>query len=161
MAVVTPAAGWAGVLLGLAGSLLLTWYGFRAQRNPKAVRRTQRRFAVWCALGGAVVAMTALEVALLTDNFAMSYVAETHSRATPVLFTITSAWSALGGSIVLWTLVLAGYTAVVLRQVGSTEDRLGTGALGVLGIVSVFFFGLVATVANPFKILANPPSDGP
>ncbi|MFI7679461.1 heme lyase CcmF/NrfE family subunit [Actinophytocola sp. NPDC049390] len=161
MTVVTPAAGWAGVLLGLAGSLLLTWYGFRAQRNPKAVRRTQLRFAVWCALGGAVVAMTALEVALLTDNFAMSYVAETHSRATPLLFTITSAWSALGGSIVLWTLVLAAYTAVVLRQVRSTEDRLGTGALGVLGIVSVFFFGLVATVANPFKILANPPSDGP
>jgi cytochrome c-type biogenesis protein CcmF len=161
MTVVTPAAGWVGALLGIAGSILLALYGFRAQRNPGAVRRTQLRFAVWCVLGGAVLAMGALEVALLTDNFAVSYVAETHSRATPPLFTITSAWSALGGSIVLWTLVLAGYTAVVLRQVKSTEDRLGTGALGVLGLVSVFFFGLVATVANPFKILANPPADGP
>ena len=30
--------------------------------------------------------------ALLTDNFAVSYVAENHSRATPLLFTITNAW---------------------------------------------------------------------
>ena len=161
MTVLAPAAGWAGLMLGLAGSVVLAVFGFRAQRNSTAVRRGQLRFAVGCMVGGAVVAMAALEVALLTDNFAVSYVAETHSRATPLLFTITSAWSALGGSIVLWTLVLAGYTAVVLRQVKSTEDRLGTGALGVLGMVSVFFFGLVSTVANPFKILSNPPADGP
>lgn len=161
MTVVTPAAGWVGAMLGLTGSVVLAVFGFRAQRNPDTVRRTQLRFAVWCMVGGAVLAMAALEVALLTDNFAVSYVAETHSRATPLFFTIMSAWSALGGSIVLWALVLAGYTAVVLRQVRTTEDRLGTGALGVLGLVAAFFFGLVCTVANPFKILADPPADGP
>ncbi|RBM17442.1 cytochrome C biogenesis protein CcmF [Prauserella sp. PE36] len=161
MTVLTPAIGWVGTLLGLAGSFVLSVFGFRAQRRPSAVRRSQLRFAVWCMVGGAVLAMAALEVALLTDNFAMSYVAETHSRATPLFFTVTSAWSALGGSIVLWALVLAGYTAAVMRQVASTDDRLGTGALAVLGMVSVFFFGLVSTVANPFKILPNPPADGP
>ncbi|MFC4004390.1 heme lyase CcmF/NrfE family subunit [Prauserella oleivorans] len=161
MTVLTPAAGWVGILLGLAGSFVLAVFGFRAQRRPGAVRRSQLRFAVGCMVGGAVLAMAALEVALLTDNFAVSYVAETHSRATPLFFAITSAWSALGGSIVLWALVLAGYTAAVLRQVRSTDDRLGTGALAVLGVVSIFFFGLVSTVANPFKILPNPPADGP
>ncbi|WP_255375780.1 heme lyase CcmF/NrfE family subunit [Saccharomonospora sp. CUA-673] len=157
---VTPAAGWAGVLLGLSGSVALTVFGFRAQRRPDRDRRSQLRFAVGCMLAGALLAMGALEVALLTDNFTVSYVAENHSRATPLLFTITGAWSALGGSIVLWALVLAGYTAVVLRQVRDTGDRLGTGALGVLGLVSVFFFGLVSTVANPFRILPDPPADG-
>ncbi|SFB62706.1 cytochrome c-type biogenesis protein CcmF [Amycolatopsis marina] len=161
MTVVTPAVGWVGILLGLAGSIVLAVFGFRAQHRPGAVRRSQLRFAVGCMLGGATLAMAALEVALLTDNFAVSYVAETHSRATPLFFTITSAWSALGGSIVLWALVLAGYTAAVLRQVRDTDDRLGTGALAVLGVVAVFFFGLVSTVANPFRILPNPPADGP
>ena len=161
MTVLAPAAGWAGAMWGLAGSLMLAVFAFRAQWRPDAARRSQLGFAVGCMVGGAVLAMGALEVALLTDNFAVSYVAENHARDTPLLFTITGAWSALGGSIVLWALVLTGYTAVVLRQVRDTEDRLGTGALGVLGVVSVFFFGLVVTVANPFKILANPPADGP
>ncbi|MQA17525.1 MAG: heme lyase CcmF/NrfE family subunit, partial [Pseudonocardiaceae bacterium] len=149
MTVVTPAAGWVGLLLGLAGSFVLAVFGFRAVRRPHAVRRAQLAFAVGCMVGGAVLAMAALEVALLTDNFAVSYVADNHSRATPLLFTVASAWAALEGSIVLWALVLAGYTAVVLRQVRGTGDRLGTGALAVLGLVGVFFFGLTSTVANP------------
>ncbi len=161
MTTVVPAAGWAGAFLGVAGSLVLMLSGFRAQRKPHSVRRSQLEVPVWCMVGGAGLSMLALQVALLTDNFAVSYVAENHSRDTSLLYTITTAWSALGGSIVLWTLVLAGYTAVVLRQVRGSEDRLGTGALGVLGLVGAFFFGLVTTVANPFKILANPPADGP
>lgn len=157
----TPAFGWVGLLFGLAGSIVLVILGFLAQWRPQSVDRVLVQYAVGCLVGGAVVAMAALEVALLTDNFAVSYVAENHSRATPTLFTVASAWAALEGSIVLWVLVLAGYTAVVLRQVRSMTDRLGTGALAVMGLVNVFFFGLVATVANPFRVLAEPPMDGP
>ncbi|MBN9098029.1 MULTISPECIES: cytochrome c-type biogenesis CcmF C-terminal domain-containing protein [unclassified Pseudonocardia] len=161
MTLAVPAAGWAGAMLGLAGSIVLAVLGLRAQRRPDSVRRRQLSAAVWCMVGGAALAMTALEVALLTDDFAVSYVAETHSRATPLLFTITSAWSALDGSLLLWALVLAGYTAVVLRGVPGTADRLGTGALGVLGLVGAFFFGLITMAANPFEILPDPPADGP
>lgn len=157
----TPAFGTVGLMFGLAGSIVLVVVGFLAQWRPQSVDRLHLQYAVICLVGGAVVAMAALEVALLTDNFAVSYVAENHSRATPTLFTVASAWSALDGSIVLWVLVLAGYTAVVLRQVRSMNDRLGTGALAVMGLVNVFFFGLVATVANPFRVLAEPPMDGP
>ncbi|WP_017975684.1 heme lyase CcmF/NrfE family subunit [Actinopolyspora halophila] len=161
MTTIVPAAGWTGAFLGVAASLSLVIQGFRAQYRPRAVRRGQLAVSVWIMLGGAVLSMVALEVALLTDNFTVSYVADNHSRESPWLFSITTAWSALGGSIVLWCLVLAGYTAVVLRQVHSTEDRLGTGALAVMGLVGVFFFALVTTVANPFEILSNPPDDGP
>ncbi|MGW5723328.1 heme lyase CcmF/NrfE family subunit [Amycolatopsis sp. NPDC003865] len=161
MTTALPAAGWAGALLGLAASLVLAYYGFRAQRTPGKVRIGQLRAATVVMLGGAVLSMAALEAALLTDDFTMSYVAETHSRNTPLLFTITSAWSALGGSIVLWTLLLAGYVVIACRKVTGTDDRLGTGALGVMGVVAAFFFGLVTTVANPFTILPNPPADGP
>ncbi|MDQ2882309.1 MAG: cytochrome c biogenesis protein CcsA [Actinomycetota bacterium] len=161
MTTAIPAAGWTGALLGLAASLVLAVLGFRAQRRPEAVRHRQMRVTVWLLLGGAALSMLALEVALFTDDFALAYVAETHSRSSSLLFTFTTAWSGLGGSLVLWALVLAGYTAVVARGVPGTDDRLGTGALGVLGVVSSFFFGLITTVANPFEILADPPADGP
>ena len=154
------AAGWTGAALGAASSLVLAVLGLRAQRRPETVDRGHLKAAVQCLVGGAVLSMAALEAALLTDEFGITYVAENHSRATNVLYSITGAWSALEGSIVLWALILAGYTAVVLQQVRSTDDRLGTGALAVMGLVGVFFFGLVATVANPFGLEAVPPADG-
>jgi cytochrome c-type biogenesis protein CcmF len=159
---VTAAVGWTGVTLALLSSIVLAVQGFRAQRKPHgAVQRSHLRLAVGGMVAGSVVAMAALEFALLTDDFSVSYVAENSATTTPTIFKISTAWSALSGSIVLWGLVLAGYTLVVLRQVRSTEDRLGTGALAVMGLVASFFFGMVATVANPFGIVANPPLDGP
>lgn len=158
----TAAVGWTAAVLALASSLALAVLGWRAQRRPDGpVRRDQLRLAVLGMVVGAVVAFGALEFALLTDDFSVSYVAENSARATPLLFKITTGWSALSGSIVLWTLVLAGYTAVVLRQVRGVDDRLGTGALAIMGVVAAFFFGMIVTVANPFGILVDPPSDGP
>ena len=126
---IAGAVGWTGIALGLASSLVLAVLGLRAQRHPDRVRRNQLRVAVLGMVAGAAVAFGALEVALLTDDFAVSYVAENSARATPVLFTITSAWSALEGSIVLWVLVLAGFTATVLRGVLAQDCRLDTTAL--------------------------------
>jgi cytochrome c-type biogenesis protein CcmF len=158
----TAAVGWTGIILALFSSMVLAVQAFRAQRHPDGpVRREHLRLAVAGMMVGAVVAMAALEFALLTDDFSVSYVAENSATTTPLLFKVSTAWSALSGSIVLWALILAGYTLVVLRQVHSTEDRLGTGALAVMGLVATFFFGMVATVANPFGIIANPPLDGP
>ena len=157
----TAAAGWTAAMLGLVSSVALFVQGLRAQRHPQRVQRSALVWPVTGMLVGAVGAMLALEIALLTDNFSVRYVAETSARGTPLVFKISTAWSALAGSILLWTLVLSGYTGVVMRQVRSTSDRLGTGALAVMGGVGVFFFGLVATYANPFQILANPPVDGP
>ncbi|WP_245773920.1 heme lyase CcmF/NrfE family subunit [Pseudonocardia ammonioxydans] len=156
-----PAAGWTGLMLGLAGSVVLAVFGFLAQFRPAAVRRQQLVVGAGFMLGGSALAMGALQVALLTDNFAVAYVAENHARATSTLFSITTAWAALEGSLVLWVLVLSGFTAVVMRGVRDTGDRLGAGALGVLGAVGAFFFGLVVLAGNPFEILAEAPADGP
>jgi cytochrome c-type biogenesis protein CcmF len=159
--VILAAAGWSGVMLGLASSVALAVFGFRAVRNPDRARRGQLQQPVIGMVVGAAVPLGALELALLTDDFAVSFVAGNSSQATPVLFKLTAAWSALEGSIVLWIAVLAGFTAAVLRQVRSVDDRLGTGALAIMGLVGVFFFGLVSTVANPFEVIAQPPADGP
>lgn len=155
------AAGYAGTTLALAGSLALTIFAWRAARRPPTARRAPLRRAVTLMVVGAAVSMGSLELALVTDSFAVSYVAQNSSRATPLIFKVTAGWSALAGSIVLWSVVLAGFTAGVLRQVRSADDRLGTGALAVMGAVAAFFFGLVSTVANPFGVLSPVPLDGP
>lgn len=148
--------GYAGVLVALISSIVLIvggvrscWFG--ASRAPV-------RWGVWGLLAGAVVAMGALELALLTNDFSIEYVAENNSRATPLVFTIASGWAALEGSIVLWGLVLAGYIAWTWRR--SHGDRSTVLAMAVLGVIAAFFFGLMATAANPFTTLDVVPPDG-
>ena len=52
-----------------------------------------------------------MERALVTRDFTVQYVAENGSSRTPFSFNVATMWSALEGSILLWALILAGYTA--------------------------------------------------
>jgi cytochrome c-type biogenesis protein CcmF len=111
-------------------------------------------------LGGAVLAMLALEAALVFNDFSLEYVANHHARATPFPFNVATAWAALEGSIVLWGLVLAIFTWFTWRGYRRSPDRLGAGALAVLGIVALFFFGLQLSVANPFRVCVEAVANG-
>jgi cytochrome c-type biogenesis protein CcmF len=101
--------------------------------------------------------MAAMQIALLTDDFSLAYVANHHATATPFPFDVATAWAALEGSIILWGLVLAVFTWVVARR---TLDPLGAAALAVMGGVGIFFFGLMLTVANPFEVCVEAATAG-
>ena len=141
--------GTAGLLVALLGAVLLVWRGITAARSGSS---QNLRGASLLLLGGAVASMTAMEMALLTDDFSLAYLANGHASATPFPFNVATAWAALEGSILLWGLVLAVFTWFVLRRWQRAPDALGAAALAVLGGVAVFFFGLMLTVANPFEV---------
>ena len=143
--------GTAGVIAALTGGGMLVVRGIRVGRGGASDLVSPARL-----LGlGAIVSMTALELALLTDDFSLAYVANQHSTTTPFPFDFATAWAALEGSIVLWGLVLAGFTWMTLRRYRRSPDPLGAGALAVMGGVSVFFFGLMLTVSNPFEVCTS------
>ena len=152
------ALGTTAVLLGAAAAVWLVVAAARVWRGHASTAAL--RTPVLALAAGAVLAMVALEVGLLTDDFSIRYVAENSARSTPLVFKIATAWASLEGSIVLWGLVLTGYLVAVWRGVGP-GDRLGVGALAVMGLVAVFFFGLMATAANPFVPVSPVPADGP
>jgi cytochrome c-type biogenesis protein CcmF len=155
--------GQSAVLLGFLASLtgVVTMAVGLAKRRPTILRAG--RTYTWLILIAAVVAAAAMEHALLSNDFTLRYVADNHSRSTPLLFTIASMWSALQGSILLWALVLAGYLAVMVRHFASraTDPLVGWATLTVYA-VSTFFFGLMLGPANPFRLVSGiAPSDGP
>ncbi|MFP5326290.1 MAG: heme lyase CcmF/NrfE family subunit [Acidimicrobiia bacterium] len=153
------AVGTGGVLLALASSVSLAWFAFRSARG-REVDHLYVRVSLFGILLGSIISFGVMEFALIRDDFSTEYVAEHHSRATPLLFSLATAWAALEGSILLWGLVLAGYIYVAGRKVGP-EDRLGAGALAVMALVAIFFFGLLVTIANPFRPVSPVPFDGP
>ena len=156
------ALGYGAVTVGFFAALfgVLTLAVGLRRRDPRLLLSGRRFVAM--VLAAAVVAALVMEWALLTHDFSIEYVAENHSRATPLLFTIASMWGALEGSILLWALVLAGYLAVTVRRFRDrAEDHLVAWATLTGLVVAVFFFGLMLGPANPFKALSGVvPPDG-
>ncbi len=148
-----------GIVTGVAGS---AWLAIAAVRNARGADPDPERLTrpVWTLLGGAVLAMLALEAALIFNDFSLEYVANHHARVTPFPFNVATAWAALEGSIVLWGLVLATFTWFTWRSYRRAPDRLGAGALAVMGIVGLFFFGLQLSVANPFQVCVEAVANG-
>jgi len=159
---VNASLGTAGVALALVSSIggVATVVLARWRRSPALLRQLPA-FVGLVALG-AVVATAAMQRALITRDFSVEFVADNGSRSTSLPFTISTMWSALEGSILLWGLVLAGYlVAVTWKFRTRLNDPLVAWALLAMFVVVAFFFGLMAGPANPFATVANPPADGP
>ncbi len=158
----TGIIGYLGVVLGLVSSLALVIAGFNALRYSDRHVTSGVKGAVYGLAAGSGISFIALEVALLSDDFSIAYIANRSATVTPLLYKIASAWGALEGSIVLWGLVLAGFILWVFLSIvrRGKPDPLGVGALAVMGVVAVFFFGLMATVANPFSPCIEPGTVG-
>ncbi|MDH3464084.1 MAG: cytochrome c biogenesis protein CcsA, partial [Acidimicrobiia bacterium] len=150
----TPVIGQLAVLIAAVSALTLAVQGFRGMARPRGASARTLRWPVYGIVAGAVVAMSVLEIAILRDDFSIEYIANNSATTTPFMFKIAAAWAALEGSILLWGLVLAIFVYTVYRQYSrrSEADALGSGALAVLGLITLFFFGLMLTVSNPFRV---------
>ncbi|MCL1595647.1 MAG: cytochrome c biogenesis protein CcsA, partial [Actinomycetia bacterium] len=158
----TSVIGAASVLVAFGGSLLLIYRGLTGLFQPRQATPGRMRLPVLIVLIASVGSMAVLQFALLTNDFSMAYVADHSASTTPFIFKIASAWAALEGSIVLWGLVLALFIWTVWRSFKKHDEnrQLWSGALGIMGIVALFFFGLMLTVSNPFEVCTIPGSVG-
>ena len=157
------ALGTAGVVLGFAASFLgvVTLAVGLRQKRPRLLE-TGWSYSL-LALLGALIAVVAMQRALITRDFSMGFVHDHGSSRTPPLFNVATMWSALEGSILLWVLILTGYTVHVARKFRArlTDPLVGM-ALLVMLVVGAFFFLLILGPANPFTTVSVLPGfDGP
>ncbi len=158
------ALGRAGLMLVLAAATfgaLATIYGVRT-RQPRILRMAP--VYAWLCVGGAVLAVLMMQRALFTRDYSLAYIQQVGSATTPLLYNIAAMWSALEGSILLWVVILCGYTAAVgWRFRRRTEDPLVGWAMAVMFIVLAFFALLSFGPADPFAAGAPVPAgfDGP
>ncbi|MEU4481210.1 cytochrome c-type biogenesis CcmF C-terminal domain-containing protein [Micromonospora sp. NPDC023966] len=149
--------GTAGLAVGLACASLTALLWLRVALLGAPVRTARRGTAA--TLAAAALACALLETALLRHDFSVRFVAENGGRHVPLYYTLTSLWSALDGSLLLWLLVLGGYAALLARR--AYPPRLHAYAMVVVSVVMVFFFALSTFAANPFRTVSPVPADGP
>ena len=118
--------GHTGVLLGFVAAVVgVVVIAVGLARGRVTTMRSGQIYAP-IVLAAGLIAVVAMEHALITHDFSLSYVAANNSRSTPWLYSITGLWSALAGSILLWGLVLGGYaTAMVWRFRQRSGDAPG------------------------------------
>jgi cytochrome c-type biogenesis protein CcmF len=142
-------AGYLSVLVAIGASIKLIRDGWRAGRGVGDVAAVKRDAAV--LLGAAAATFGLLEIAIITHDFSIEYVASNTATTTPFLFLLASGWAALEGSIVLWGLVLAAFIYLAVRDLPD-GDGLGAMAASVMGVIALFWFGMMATVSDPFAV---------
>jgi cytochrome c-type biogenesis protein CcmF len=160
---VNLALGTIGVYLGviITASAVATLVAGLVNRRGDLLKLTP--WFAGSALLAALLSCFAMERALITRDFTVLYVAHNGSSATPALYNFATMWGALEGSILLWTLILAGYTcAITIRFRQRLADPLVGWAMVVMFSVGLFFFGLMGSAANPFRAFSPPIGyDGP
>src|SRR3974390_938847 len=105
---------WLALVASVAGVVVLAVSLRRAARGKTTDPRLDGRLMAPLVGAGAVLAVAAMEHALVTHDFSLVYVADNNARATPLIYSITGLWSALAGSILLWGLALSVYTGILV-----------------------------------------------
>ncbi len=143
---------WAMSLFAIAA----LWF---SRRHPTALRQSGYR-AVVASFILITTASLALLVLLVQHDFRVEYVAAYTSRDLPLTYVLTAFWGGQSGSLLLWTLLLAVFSVVVLIQNrNKREDSLPYVAAVILG-VQHFFLSVILFAANPFETLQQVPADG-
>jgi len=148
--------GRAALVLCLGLSLYAVVAGAYAAHSRKRRLAASAANALLASFGAAAVASAVLFSALWRHDFSFAYVADSTSLDLPLGYTLSAFWGGQEGSLLLWLLVLTGYSAAaVLLNRRRTRDLVAW-AVPVLGVVAVFFSFLLVAVASPFVTQAAP-----
>ena len=116
------------------------------------------RNALLAAFGTTAVAAVVLWVALGRRDLSFVYVAQHTSRSLPLGYSLSAFWGGQEGSLLLWLLILTGYSALAVWLNRRNRDLVAW-VVPVLGGVAVFFAFMLCFVSSPFDT-APAPADG-
>jgi cytochrome c-type biogenesis protein CcmF len=148
----------------LLAALVLALYALVASVLGARARRSDLVVSAARALGAVaaleLVAAAVLLIALGTRDYAFRYVVSHVSDAQPLGYDLASFWGGMEGSLLLWAIILSGYTLLAVRAMSRQRPPLVPGVVSVCAGVSSFFLFMLTRVASPFVTAPFPPADG-
>jgi cytochrome c-type biogenesis protein CcmF len=114
------------------------------------------RNALIAAFGSTLVAAGVLAAGFLRSDFSLSYVADHSNRSLSGAYKLSAFWGGQEGSLLLWLLVLTGYSALAVWVNRNRTRDLVVWVTPVLGGIAVGFAFLLVAVASPFATQAAP-----
>ncbi|MGA0610916.1 heme lyase CcmF/NrfE family subunit [Caldimonas sp. KR1-144] len=156
IAAIGHGALWLALLAALLlGSLPLAG----AARSRAAWMRAARPLAMAHAALLAL-AFASLVAALVQLDFSLAYVVAHAHQALPRAYRVAAAWGGHEGSMLLWVLMLAGWTLAVALRPGALPAAMHARTLAVLGWVGAGFALFLLLTSDPFAPSVGAPRDG-
>jgi cytochrome c-type biogenesis protein CcmF len=119
------------------------------------------RPAAWGQFAFLAFAFACLTQAFMSDDFSVAYVAENSNSALPWYYKFSAVWGAHEGSLLLWALILGGWTFAVSIFSRQLPQLMLARVLAVMGMISVGFMSFLILTSNPFsRILPQVPANG-
>jgi len=96
----------------------------------------------------------------LTDDFSIKYIAGHSNSLLPTQYKFASVWGGHEGSLLLWMLMLSGWTVSVAIFSRTLPLAMVARVIGILGLVSTGFLMFILITSSPFERLLPAPADG-
>lgn len=117
--------------------------------------------AAWGQFAFLAFSFGCLTWAFMSDDLSVAYVASNSNSALPWYYKFSAVWGAHEGSLLLWALILGGWTFAVSVFSRQLPEVMLARVLGVMGMISIGFLSFLIITSNPFKrLLPNMPADG-
>ncbi|HEY6133556.1 MAG TPA: heme lyase CcmF/NrfE family subunit [Rubrivivax sp.] len=155
-----PELGHFALWLALAVSLVLGVVPLvGAQRGRSDWMALARPAAGWL-FGLVAFSFACLMAAFVGNDFSVDYVAGHSNSQLPLVYRISGVWGGHEGSLLLWVLMLVGWTLAVARFSKHLPLPVLARILSVMALVAVGFLLFTLTTSNPFDRLFPVPADG-
>jgi len=107
-----------------------------------------------------VIAFACLSASFVQNDFSVKYVASNSNSALPLAYRLSAVWGAHEGSLLLWGLILGGWTGAVALLSRSLPLAMVSRVLAVMGLISVGFLSFLIFTSDPFERLIPAAVDG-
>lgn len=152
--------GTLALYVSLLTAIVTVVWSVLAARRPSASTERNLEYATYGTAIALSVAVLALQLALITLDFSLQYVADYTSSTLSTFYRIGAMWAGQGGSLLLWAWMaslLAAWIVYVNRRKGW---GLSPYTAGVFAVTVILFAALCVFLATPFAAATQEIADG-
>jgi cytochrome c-type biogenesis protein CcmF len=155
-----PEIGSFALILSLLLALVQAVLPLAGAQRGRLAWMAVARPAAWGQFSFTLIAYGCLVHAFLSNDFTVINVASNSYSELPAFYRITATWGSHEGSLLFWSLILAGWTVAVAAFSRALPLEMVARVLGVLGLISVGFLSLLLLTSSPFLRQFPGPAEG-
>ncbi len=148
------------LVLALFTAIILAVFPILGAQTNRPQLNAIARPASWGLFVWVAISFICLTITFIENDFSVLYVAQNSNSQLPLIYRICAVWGGHEGSILLWALMLAGWTLAVAVFSKHLPDKMVARILGILGILSIGVLLFTLLTSNPFDRLFPPAPEG-
>ncbi|MFA7528057.1 MAG: heme lyase CcmF/NrfE family subunit [Ottowia sp.] len=107
-----------------------------------------------------LIAFVCLTALFVVNDFSVLYVAQHSNTRLPLWYRICAVWGGHEGSILLWLLILSGWTFAVTLFSKNLDDETRARIIAIMGAISIGFALFILFTSSPFERLLPAAMEG-